>query len=192
MRLVFGLGNPGQKYAGTRHNVGFDVLSELGDRFHAGKTQSKFQADYQEIVIGAEKVLLIAPLTYMNRSGESVWQFVKFYQPDAEEIVVLCDDMNLPLGRIRWKQQGSAGGQNGLKSIIQSLGHEEIPRLRMGIGRPPGRMDATSWVLGRFRDDEREDARLMTVRAADSLELWVKEGVEMTMNHFNRNADKET
>lgn len=190
MRLVIGLGNPGAKYVGTRHNVGFDVVAQLAERFGAGKPQQKYDADCWDVIIGGQKVLLIAPLTFMNLSGKSVWQFVKFYQPDPSEIVVVCDDMNLPSGRIRWRPSGSAGGQNGLSDIIQRLGHSDIPRLRVGIGRPPGRMDATAWVLGRFQESEKEAIGYSIVRSADSVETWCSEGIEPTMNKFNRVPDE--
>ncbi|MEQ9411922.1 MAG: aminoacyl-tRNA hydrolase [Fuerstiella sp.] len=189
MKLVIGLGNPGLKYAGTRHNVGFEVLTELSKRFGTEKFQNKFQADYQDIRIHNQKVLLIRPLTYMNRSGESVAQFVRFYQPSTEDLVVICDDMNLSQGRLRWRPSGSAGGQNGLSDIIQKLGTQEFPRLRIGIGRPPGQMDATSWVLGRFRQEEHEAVEHAVVRAADSIEKWIEEGIEPTMTEFNRPSD---
>lgn len=190
MRMVIGLGNPGAKYVGTRHNVGFDVVAELAKRFACGKPQNKFDANYCDAMIGGEKVLLISPLTFMNLSGQSVWQFVKFYQPDPADIVVICDDMNLPSGRIRWRASGSAGGQNGLNDIIERLGHKDVPRLRVGIGRPPGRMEATSWVLGRFSEAEKEAVEYSIVRSADSIETWCSEGLEPTMNKFNRLPDE--
>lgn len=191
MKLVIGLGNPGLKYEGTRHNVGFDVVRELSRRYQAGQPQTKYQADFQDIIVRSEKVLLITPLTYMNRSGESVWQFVKFYQPDPTDIVVICDDMNLPTGRLRWRPSGSSGGQNGLNDIIQRLGHSDFPRLRVGIGRPPGKMETTSWVLGKFRGDETEDIEHAVLRAADSVEHWVSEGMELTMTEYNRPVQKD-
>lgn len=190
MRLVVGLGNPGLKYVGTRHNVGFDVVAELAKRFASQQPQKKYDADVWDVMIAGEKVLLITPLTFMNLSGQSVWQFVKFYQPDPSEIVVICDDMNLPSGRIRWRPSGSAGGQNGLDDIIQRLGHKDVPRLRVGIGRPPGRRDATGWVLGRFQDDEKEAVEYATMRSADSIEAWCSEGIEQVMNKFNRMPDE--
>jgi len=191
VKLVIGLGNPGLKYEGTRHNVGFDVVRELSRRYQAGQPQTKYQADFQDIIVRSEKVLLITPLTYMNRSGESVWQFVKFYQPDPTDIVVICDDMNLPTGRLRWRPSGSSGGQNGLNDIIQRLGHSDFPRLRVGIGRPPGKMETTSWVLGKFRGDETEDIEHAVLRAADSVEHWVSEGMELTMTEYNRPVQKD-
>ncbi|HIF00224.1 MAG: aminoacyl-tRNA hydrolase [Fuerstiella sp.] len=191
MKLVIGLGNPGSKYVGTRHNVGFDVLSELARRFGVGQPQTKFQGEYQDFLIQSEKILLIAPQTFMNRSGESVWQFVRFYQPEPVDIVVVCDDMNLPTGRLRWRSSGSAGGQKGLNDIIQRLGHDQFPRLRIGVGRPPGRMDVTAWVLGRFREDEKENIEHAVVRAADSVERWIAEGIEPTMVEYNRQVSED-
>ncbi|MCL4104825.1 UNVERIFIED_CONTAM: hypothetical protein GTU68_034264 [Idotea baltica] len=184
--MVFGLGNPGSKYSGTRHNVGFDVVKCLADRCQATSHKAKFQAEFVEVVIGSEKVLLVSPLTYMNRSGESVIQFVKFYKPEIEQIVVISDDLNLEPGRIRWKPSGSAGGQNGLKNIIQRLGHQDFPRLRVGIGRPSGRGDVTSWVLGKFREDERPDVKASIERAADSVEAWCTDPFDQVMSRFNR------
>lgn len=186
MRLIVGLGNPGVKYHGTRHNIGFAVIDELIRRFATGGAQEKFQATCHDGVIGSEKVLLVQPLTFMNLSGESIWQFVRFYRTDPSDMVVICDDMNLPLGRIRWRQSGSAGGQKGLNDIIRRLGHQDIPRLRIGIGRPPGKMDVTAWVLSRFRSEEQAEVELAVMRAADSVRHWVSEGIEPTMCTFNR------
>ena len=191
MKLIVGLGNPGSQYAGTRHNVGFDVIGELSRRFDAGAAQAKYKSEHVDIRIGSDKVLLIAPMTFMNCSGEAVIQFVNFYQPDLEDLVIVCDDMNLAGGRIRWRAKGSAGGQNGLNDIIKRLGSNEFPRLRIGIGHPPGQMNTTSWVLGRFREEERECQELAMVRAADSLEKWVREGLNPVMNEFNRDPDPE-
>ena len=191
MKLVIGLGNPGSKYVGSRHNVGFDVVSELARRFGVGQPQTKFQGEYQDVLIQSEMCLLISPQTIMTRSGESVWQFVRFYQPEPVEIVVICDDMNLPTGRLRWRSSGSAGGQKGLNDIIQRLGHDQFPRLRIGVGRPPGRMDVTAWVLGRFREDEKENIEHAVVRAADSVERWIAEGIEPTMVEYNRQVSED-
>lgn len=191
MKLVVGLGNPGSEYVGTRHNVGFDVVAELARRFSTSRPQQKYQAECLDVVIHGEKVVLVSPLTFMNRSGESVWQFVRFYKPENEQIVVVCDDLNLPTGRLRWRPSGSAGGQNGLKDIIGRLGHQDFPRLRVGIGRPPGKKDVTSWVLGKFKPDEREDVEHAVLRAADSVEHWVANGIEQTMTAFNRSPESD-
>lgn len=186
MKFVFGLGNPGSKYAGTRHNVGFDVIAEMARRFGAEKPQLRYDAEVQDIQVHGQKVKLVAPLTFMNLSGAAVGQFLRFHRPEPGDVVVICDDMNLPVGRIRWRPSGSAGGQKGLKDIIEKTGTQEIPRLRIGIGRPAGKMDVTSWVLGRFRPDEKEDVEHAVLRAADSVEKWVKDGIELTMTEFNR------
>ncbi|MEZ6061192.1 MAG: aminoacyl-tRNA hydrolase [Planctomycetaceae bacterium] len=189
MKLVVGLGNPGAKYAGTRHNVGFDVVAELAGRHLAGTPQTRFQADFTDVSIAGTKVLLVTPLTYMNRSGESVWQFVRFFQVEPENLAVICDDMNLPLEKLRWRASGSAGGQKGLADIIQRLGREDFPRLRIGIGRPPGRMDAVNFVLARFREEESAAVQLTLRRAADSVEMWVRDGISAAMNQYNREPD---
>jgi len=185
MKLIVGLGNPGVRYQGTRHNVGFEVLALLAGRWQAEKPKSQFSAECSEVFRGGQKLILLAPTTYMNRSGESVQKAAKFFQIPAEQIVVICDDMNLPSGKIRWKASGSAGGQNGLSDILQRLGTRDVPRLRVGIGRPQGRHDATSWVLGRYAPDERIAMDIAVQNAADSVECWVSEGIDTTMNRFN-------
>lgn len=185
MKLIIGLGNPGARYSGTRHNVGFDVLSELARRGGLEGTKTKYKAELTEALIGSEKVLLAAPQTYMNCSGDSVGQIVRFYRTDPQDMVVICDDLNLPPGRLRWRASGSAGGQKGLENIIQRLGYQNFPRLRLGIGRPRGRQEVTDFVLGRFRPEEQEIAELMLLRAADSVERWVTHGITETMNRFN-------
>jgi PTH1 family peptidyl-tRNA hydrolase len=189
MKLVVGLGNPGSQYSGTRHNVGFDVITELAQRWQAGKPQLKFQAEIREGVFPSGKVLLVAPMTYMNRSGESVQQIARFYQVASEDVAVVCDDMNLPLGRLRWRAGGSSGGQKGLADILQRLGTEQVPRLRLGVGRPPGSMDSSAFVLARFRAEDRGEAELMVKLAADSIECWIADGLGVTMNRFNRSSE---
>lgn len=194
MKVVVGLGNPGSQYSGTRHNVGFDVIDELARRWQLAKPQLKFQAELRDGNFGGHKVLLVTPQTFMNRSGESVQQIVRFYQMPTETLsdsmVVICDDMNLPLGRLRWRASGSSGGQKGLADILLRLGSDQVPRLRLGVGRPPGQMDPAKWVLAKFRSEEQTESELMTKLAADSVELWVKEGIASTMNRFNRSSDE--
>jgi len=138
MKIVVGLGNPGGKYDGTRHNVGFEVLRELGRRWGATKPKLRFEAELSEILCGSEKLVLCAPQTYMNLSGRSVQQLVKFYQAPLTDVLTIADDLNLKTGQIRLRASGSAGGQKGLQSILTCLGTDAIPRLRIGIGRPPG------------------------------------------------------
>ena len=190
MKLVVGLGNPGTQYAGTRHNAGFDVIAELVRRFSSGKAQSKFSSVVHEVFADTGKILLVTPTTFMNRSGEAVQQFVHFYQIVPQDVVVVCDDMNLPLGRIRWRASGSAGGQKGLADIIQRLGTDQVPRLRLGVGRPPGQMDAAEFVLSRFRTEQREESAVMTKIAADSVETWISDGLVCAMNRYNRSSEE--
>jgi peptidyl-tRNA hydrolase, PTH1 family len=180
-----GLGNPGKEYEQTRHNVGFDVLKELSHRWHGSAQKRRFQADVAEIVLGSEKVLLVAPQTYMNLSGQSVSQVVNFYQVPLEDLLVVCDDMNLPVGKLRLRGQGSAGGQKGLKNIIDALSSDAVPRLRLGIGRPPGQKDAVNHVLSRFRAEEAETYELAVKLAADGVEIWAREGLSAAMNQIN-------
>lgn len=195
MNVLVGLGNPGRKYDGTRHNVGFDLIAELSRRFGADRPKSRFDAELAEILVGGKRVLLLAPQTFMNASGRSVRQLVDFYQIPLESLLVACDDINLPLGRIRIRPAGSAGGQKGLQDIIRHLGTEAFSRLRIGVGRPPGQMDSADYVLGRFSIREREEIEHAIVQAADAVELWVTSGLGSAMNRFNsppvKNAEED-
>ncbi len=185
MKLVVGLGNPGAEYRKTRHNVGFEVIAELCRR-HAGTApQRRFDGEFVEAFIGSEKILLLTPLTYMNLSGRSVGAAVDFYKFPLENLLVVCDDLNLEPGRLRLRANGSAGGQNGLKDIFRRLASEEVPRLRVGIGRPPGRMTATDYVLGNFSEREREGFDQAVAEAADGVELWTRDGIVAAMNVVN-------
>ncbi len=185
MKLVVGLGNPGRKYEETRHNVGFRVLETLADRFHALGPRSKFNADYWEVQVGGERLLLLRPLTFMNRSGGSVLPARDFYKIENEGILVVCDDMSLPLGRLRFRAKGSAGGQKGLHDVIQRLGTQEIPRLRVGIDAPPENWDAADFVLSKFRPNELATIETAIQVAADAVETWSKAGIEACMNRYN-------
>jgi PTH1 family peptidyl-tRNA hydrolase len=185
MKIVAGLGNPGSRYARTRHNVGFEVLAELSKRWQAPSPKRQFQAEISDARFQNEKVLLVAPQTFMNLSGDALGQAIKFYQVALDDVLVICDDMNLPTGKLRFRSQGSAGGQKGLKHIIEVVSSEAIPRLRIGIGRPPGQMIATDYVLSRFRPDEAEDHDEAIQRAADGVEAWIRDGLAAAMNQFN-------
>lgn len=185
MKLVVGLGNPGTEYRRTRHNVGFEVIEELSRR-HAGTSpQRRFDGEVVEVFLAGEKTLLLSPLTYMNLSGRSVGAAVEFYKLPLESVLIVCDDLNLEPGRLRLRADGSAGGQNGLKDVFRRLGTEAVSRLRVGIGRPPGRMTATDYVLGSFTESEREVFGLAVAQAADGVELWAREGVTAAMNALN-------
>lgn len=185
MKLVVGLGNPGRKYAGTRHNVGFDVVALLARRCGAPAPRSSFQAEVTEAALHGERVLLAAPQTYMNLSGRSVRQIVDFYKLPLDQLLVVCDDLNLPPGRLRLRASGSAGGQKGLQNMIEHLGTEDFPRLRLGIGRPPPQIDSVDYVLMRVPAEERELMAAAIQQAADAAELWVRVGTSAAMNQVN-------
>ncbi len=185
MKVVVGLGNPGRKYIGTRHNVGFDVLAWLAHKQGADSVRTKFEAEITEITVGAERLLLVAPQTFMNLSGRSVRQIVDFYKLSADDVLVVCDDLNLGTGRLRLRANGSAGGQKGLQNTIDHLGTQQFARLRIGIGRPPGRMDAAAYVLQKFSAADREIIDVSVAQAADAVVLWAEEGVQAAMNSVN-------
>jgi peptidyl-tRNA hydrolase, PTH1 family len=185
MKLVVGLGNPGRKYDGTRHNLGYAVLAALVKKHPSSRPKAKFHGELIETDLDGEKVLLLGPLTYMNRSGLSVRAARDFYGIADEELLVVCDDLNLPLGKLRFRSGGSAGGQKGLEDIIRQLGNEDFPRLRIGIGTPPEGWDAANYVLARFPGDQRAEIEEAIQRAADAVAGWVHQGLAYCMNHYN-------
>lgn len=185
MKLVVGLGNPGRKYAGTRHNVGFDVIERLASRHAAEAWRLKFDAEIAEAQIGGERTLLLRPQTLMNRSGQAVQAAVAFYKLPLEDLLVVCDDFNLPLGRLRIRTEGSSGGQKGLHHITQMLGTQEIDRLRIGIGPVPAEWDVVDFVLGKFTPQEQAAIAPIIERSADAVRCWVEQGVAAAMNQFN-------
>ncbi|MGC4005795.1 MAG: aminoacyl-tRNA hydrolase [Pirellulales bacterium] len=190
MKLVIGLGNPGKKYEGTRHNVGFAVLELLAKRWGCGPSTTRFQSLCEEArrpdKSGVdEQTLLLRPQTFMNLSGASVLAARDFYKVPHEKILVLCDDFALPLGKLRLRPKGSAGGQKGLADIIKRLGTEEIPRLRLGVGPLPEGWNAADFVLGRFAAGEKTEIEITTQFAADAVELWLKSDLTTTMTKFN-------
>jgi len=188
LKLVVGLGNPGRKYDGTRHNVGFDVLKLL-----AGRHRLEWESAPTDALIAkwrAASVLLAKPLTFMNLSGLAIGELLRFYKIDLVDLFVVVDDANLELGRLRARPSGSAGGHNGLKSIIEALGTEEFARLRVGVGRGDAR-DLADHVLAKFDPDERTEVAEAAGRAADAAELFVTDGIGPVMNRFNRKEDGE-
>ena len=185
MKLVAGLGNPGRKYSETRHNVGFEVASQLAYRFGQTTPRAKFQGEVVEGLIGTEKLLLLCPHTYMNRSGSSILASRDFYKLELSDVLIVCDDLSLPLGKLRIRTKGSSGGQNGLRDIIHRLGSEEFPRLRIGIGTPPPGWDAADFVLSKFTKEDRAEIEIAVNRAADAIECWVRDGIEICMNQYN-------
>ena len=185
MKLVIGLGNPGQKYTNTRHNIGFSVIACLAGRCDIGRPKCKFNAEVAETSIRNEKTVLLSPLTYMNLSGQSVRAAVDFHKLELSDLIVVCDDLALDVARLRIKPGGSAGGQKGLLDIIQKLGTMDFARLRIGIGKPPADRDAADYVLGRFTEEEKPDVERAIVRAANAVEVWIADGIQAAMNQFN-------
>ncbi len=183
--LVVFLGNPGPKYAGTRHNAGFLTADAAEKRYGVSINRSRFKALTASCELGGEKVLFMKPQTYMNLSGDAVQQAVSFYKIPAEHVLVVSDEMSLPVGKIRIRPKGSAGGHNGLKSIISVLGTENFPRIRLGVGAPPPEYDVKDWVLSTFRNQDAEDFYAAAERAAQAVEAYITLGPEKAMNLYN-------
>jgi len=185
LKLVVGLGNIGKQYDHTRHNVGFEVADILAQQQGAYFRKGRFKGEEATLTMDGTRVLLLKPHTLMNLSGEAVTVAARFYKIPPQRILVVCDDINLPLGRIRVRAKGSDGGHNGLWSIIHRLGSQDFPRVRIGVGAPPPEMDMVSYVLSRFLSDERAPMRDAIKHAAAAVETWIKEGIEAAMNRWN-------
>lgn len=183
MYIVAGLGNPGREYENTRHNVGFDVIDLLAKKYNIEVNRLKFKGEYGETTIGQDKVLFIKPNTYMNLSGESLGEISKFFKVPSTNIIVIQDDVDLPLGRLRIRTTGSAGGHNGLKSIIAHLGTEDFVRIRIGVGQPA--QDMITHVLGKIPKEQQQVLNLVYKAASEAVEIVIKEGSEAAMNKFN-------
>jgi peptidyl-tRNA hydrolase, PTH1 family len=188
MKAIIGLGNPGAEYKGTRHNLGFDVVDELARRWHVRLRSWKSVA---AVGIATDRgVLLAQPKTFMNASGNAVSRIAGFHRIDAPDLLVVADDVNLPLGRLRLRRSGSAGGHNGLKSIIEQLG-DQFPRLRIGVGRGDAASDLVDHVLSTFERGERDLVARMVARAADAAVIFAESGVENAMNSCNAPDERE-
>ena len=185
MKLIVGLGNIGRKYEKTRHNIGFEVLDALAARCPGASAKEKFDGRLMDVTIAAERSLLLWPYTLMNRSGQSAKAAADFYQILPADLLVVCDDFNLPLGKLRLRSSGSAGGQKGLEDIIKRLGTDEFSRLRIGIGPVPDSWDAADFVLGKFGPSDKPIVDESIDRAVDAVECWVAEGIAVAMNRFN-------
>jgi PTH1 family peptidyl-tRNA hydrolase len=185
MKLVVGLGNPGRKYRDTRHNVGFHVVAAMARQQSAGPVRQKFHGEITEISHRGDRVLLLSPTTYMNRSGQSVRAACDYYRLTPADLLVVCDDFNLPLGRLRFRAAGSAGGQKGMVDIIQRMGSDQFARLRIGIGSPPPNWDVADFVLSRFRREERPEIDDALQRAHLGALDWITHGIAYCMNQYN-------
>lgn len=184
-KLVVGLGNPGKKYVGTRHNIGFDVVAQVARDWHADSVKNKFGGEVTDVRIREHAVCLLCPETFMNASGKSVKAAVDFYKLQVSDILVICDDMALDLARVRFRPKGSSGGQKGLGDIIRCLGSDQIPRLRFGVGRPPASWDVADFVLSRFTEKEEIEKQITVRQAAEAVADWVEHGTEFCMNKYN-------
>lgn len=185
MYLIAGLGNPTREYEKTRHNVGFDTIDVLADRINTDVAERKFKGLYGKGMLGGEKVILLKPQTFMNLSGESVRAAADFYKIPPDHIIVIYDDISLDVGHLRIRTKGSAGGHNGIKNIIAHLGTQEFPRIKIGVGGKPPRMDLADYVLSRFPAEERKIMETAFKDAAEAAGVLIAEGPDAAMNRFN-------
>ncbi|MFS0784146.1 aminoacyl-tRNA hydrolase [Bacillus sp. 1P06AnD] len=185
MKLIVGLGNPGKDYERTRHNIGFEVIDELSKRWNITLSETKHKGLYGAGYVNGQKVILLKPLTYMNLSGESIRAVMDYFKIDMDDIVILYDDLDLGVGKIRLRQKGSAGGHNGIKSTIAHLGTQEFNRIRIGIGRPQNGMSITNYVLGRFLPEEWADLAPVIDHSAKACEAFLEKPFLQVMNSYN-------
>jgi peptidyl-tRNA hydrolase, PTH1 family len=191
MKLVVGLGNPGPNYEGTRHNIGYAVVDYLSAAPGVGRWRRRFESQVAEAVEGSEPVLLMKPETFMNLSGRAVREAADFYKLGPADLLIVCDDIALPVGKLRARARGSHGGQKGLLSVQESLGTQEYSRLRIGVGSPGEHWDAADYVLSRFKSAERKVVEDAIAQAAQAVLVWVREGIDACMNRFNADPQSE-
>ena len=185
MYLIVGLGNPEPEYARTRHNMGFDVINKLAQNNDISLNKTKYNAIYGTGIIKNEKVILIKPQTFMNNSGESVVEFVRFYKEPLEKVIVVYDDMDTDVGKIRVRAKGGPGSHNGMKSLVHELKSEDFPRIRVGIGKPKNEFDRIDYVIGRIPNEEYIVLQEGEDLAVDAVEYWIENGIDNTMNVYN-------
>ena len=188
MKLVAGLGNPGDRYRRTRHNVGFEVADAVAARHEARFEMGSEEALQARWRLEGDVVLIVKPLSFMNVSGAPVSALARYYKIDLADVLIVCDDVNLPLGRLRGRASGSEGGHNGLRSIAEAFGTTDYARLRIGVGRGDARRDLADHVLARFDAEEAGEVQAMIGRAAEAVELWVDKGLAAMMNLYNRDV----
>ena len=189
MKLIVGLGNPGTKYERTRHNLGFAVVDALAKRWAIETIREKFHAFFGDGAVRGQRVVLLKPTTFMNRSGQAVMAAGRFYQAEREDLLVVSDDLALPLGRIRVRSGGSAGSHNGLQDVIDRVGFSDFARLRVGIDAPRG--DPSAYVLSRFGPDELPVVERVVETATDAVECWIEHGATEAMNRFNATENRD-
>lgn len=183
MYIIAGLGNPGKEYTGTRHNVGFDTLDYLAEKYNVNMNKLKFNSVYGEVTINGEKVMLVKPVTYMNRSGIAIDEIIKFYKIPVENLIVIYDDIDIPVGTLRIRPHGSPGTHNGMRSIIQHVGNN-FPRIRIGIGRNPN-MDLADYVLQRFSGEDKDKISPIMVKAAEAAVEIIEKSIDSAMQKYN-------
>lgn len=186
MRIIIGLGNPTEKYQATRHNIGWDAITRISDDYRIPLNQKKHKAIYGTGYIEGEKVILVRPLTYMNLSGESVRELVDFYKVDSEDIIIIYDDVSLDVGQLRIRKKGSAGGHNGIKSIISHLGTDVFPRIKVGVGEKPKGWDLADYVLSRFTEEENVAIREALGEISYACRIIIANGMDAAMNQYNK------
>ena len=185
-KMVVGLGNPGAKYDGTRHNIGFEVLGKLQAKLGASTPRAKYEGQFSTATVDGGSLLIVWPLTFMNNSGRCVQPMASFYKVNHEhDVLVVCDDLSLPLGKLRFRASGSAGGQKGLNDILRVFGGQNVARLRIGIDPVPPQWDAADYVLGRFREEERPTVDKAVADATEAVLSWATRGIAFCMNKFN-------
>ena len=190
MYIIAGLGNPGQKYEATRHNVGFSVIDKLAEVHNINVDKKQFKGLTGRGIIGGQQVLLLKPLTYMNLSGESIRAAFDFYKPETDQVLVIFDDISLETGQLRIRKKGSAGGHNGVKSIIAHLGTQEFPRIKVGVGEPK-KGELVDFVLGRFHGDDLQIMKDAVDQASKAVETFLESGVQEAMNIYNQKKEKK-
>lgn len=185
MYILVGLGNPEPDYARTRHNMGFDVINKIAKKFEIELTKKNFSAIYGTGIIAGKKVILIKPQTYMNLSGEAVKKYVDFYKVPLENVLVIYDDMDTDIGKIRIRTKGGSGSHNGMKSMVKELNSEGFPRIRVGIGKPQNEYDRINYVIGSIPDEEYIELQKGEDSAVEAIECFLEKGIDMAMNRYN-------
>jgi PTH1 family peptidyl-tRNA hydrolase len=189
--LIVGLGNPGRQFRDDRHNIGFMVLDRMTTKLELAFTLSRQEALITDVHIDEQKVILAKPQTFMNRAGESVSSLARYYRSPSDNILIIFDDLDIPLGTIRLRPQGGSGGHRGVRSIIENLGTERFPRMRLGIGRPPGRMDPADFVLQAFTEEESTIVDILLDHAVDAIHTFIRDGIEAAMTRYNSSVENE-
>lgn len=185
MYLIVGLGNPEEDYSMTRHNMGFDVINKIAKKYEIDISRTKFNGMYGSGIIEGEKVILLKPQTFMNLSGQSIKKFIDFYKISLEKVLVVYDDMDVEIGKIKVRKKGGPGTHNGAKSVVHELATEDFARIRVGIGKPIEQYDAIDYVIGKIEEQEYKNLEVGIEKAANAITEYIKDGIDLTMNRYN-------